>query len=117
MLANPPWHQLRERAEKIPGNKKHVKEFSHRVIALRSSILYRSGAQSIILGEERDFHVARSSPFGLRTPLGLSRGQALARAYKTFASNISSGTIAARGLSTRQFRARFTLCVTKTSNS
>jgi hypothetical protein len=24
ILANPPWHQLQERAEKIPGDKKHV---------------------------------------------------------------------------------------------
>ena len=44
MLANPPWHQLRERAQKIPGDKKHVEAFTHGVIALRSSILYRRGA-------------------------------------------------------------------------
>jgi hypothetical protein len=25
ILANPPWRQLQERAEKIPGDKKHVK--------------------------------------------------------------------------------------------
>jgi hypothetical protein len=73
MLANSPWHQLRERAEKIPGDKKHVKEFSHGVIALRSSILYRRGARSIVHGEECGFHVARPLPFGLRTPLGLSQ--------------------------------------------
>jgi hypothetical protein len=24
ILANPPWRQLQERAEKIPGDKKHV---------------------------------------------------------------------------------------------
>jgi hypothetical protein len=42
MLANPPWHQLRERAEKIPGDKKQVEIFSHRVIALRSSIQHRN---------------------------------------------------------------------------
>ena len=45
MLANPPWRQLRERAEKIPGDKKPDFElggFSHRVIALRSSIQHRN---------------------------------------------------------------------------
>jgi hypothetical protein len=45
MLANPPWRQLRERAEKIPGDKKHdieLEGFSHRVIALRSSIQHRN---------------------------------------------------------------------------
>jgi hypothetical protein len=71
ILANPPWHQLRERAEKIPGDKKHAKEFSHRVIVLRSSILYRSRARSIVQGEERGFRVARPLPFGLCTKLEL----------------------------------------------
>ena len=45
ILANLPWHQLRERAEKIPGDKKHdfkLGGFSHRVIALRSSIQRRN---------------------------------------------------------------------------
>jgi len=42
MLANPPWRQLRERAEKIPGDKKHVEEFSHRANAWRSSIQHRN---------------------------------------------------------------------------
>ena len=34
ILANPPWRQLQERAEKIPGDKKHVKGMlsqSHRI--------------------------------------------------------------------------------------
>jgi hypothetical protein len=41
-----PWRQLRERAEKIPGDKKHdpgLGGFSHGVVALRSSIQH-SGA-------------------------------------------------------------------------
>ena len=38
MQPNPLWHQLRERAEKISGDKKHVEGFFHRVVALRSSI-------------------------------------------------------------------------------
>jgi hypothetical protein len=42
MLANPPWHQLRERAEKIPGDKKHIEGFSRGIIALRSSIQHRT---------------------------------------------------------------------------
>jgi hypothetical protein len=40
-----PWRRLRERAEKIPGDKKHdpgLTRFSHRVIALRSSIQHRN---------------------------------------------------------------------------
>jgi hypothetical protein len=42
MLANPPWRQLRERAEKIPGDKKHVERSSRGVIGLRSSIQHRT---------------------------------------------------------------------------
>jgi hypothetical protein len=42
ILANPLWHQLRERAKKIPGDKKHVEGFLHRIIALRSSIQHRN---------------------------------------------------------------------------
>jgi hypothetical protein len=42
MLANPPWRQLRERAQKIQGDKKHVEKFSHRVISLHSSIPHRN---------------------------------------------------------------------------
>ena len=42
MLANPLWHQLRERAEKIPGDKKHVEGFVHRIIGLRSSMQHRN---------------------------------------------------------------------------
>jgi hypothetical protein len=41
ILANPPWRQLLERAQKIQGDKKHVEGFSRRVIALRSSIEHR----------------------------------------------------------------------------
>ena len=44
-----PWRQLRERAEKIPGDKKHdpgLTEFSHRVVARRSSIQHRNAAGS-----------------------------------------------------------------------
>jgi hypothetical protein len=40
-----PWRQLRERAEEIPGDKKHdpgLLGFSHGVIALRCSIQHRS---------------------------------------------------------------------------
>ena len=39
-----PMRQLQERAEKIPGDKKHdpeLTEFSHRVIASRSSIQHK----------------------------------------------------------------------------
>jgi hypothetical protein len=32
ILANPPWRQLRERAQKIQGDKKHVQGFSRRVL-------------------------------------------------------------------------------------
>ena len=42
MLANPPWHQLRERAEKIPGDKKHVEGFSREALELRRSIQHRT---------------------------------------------------------------------------
>jgi hypothetical protein len=45
MLANPPWRQLRARAEKILGDQKHDYElggFYHRVIDLRSSIQHRN---------------------------------------------------------------------------
>ena len=38
MLANPLWRGLRERAEKSPGDKKHVKGFFHRVLPLCGSI-------------------------------------------------------------------------------
>jgi hypothetical protein len=38
MLANPLLRWLRERAEKSPGDKKHVKGLFHRVLPLRSSI-------------------------------------------------------------------------------
>jgi hypothetical protein len=48
---------------------------------------------------------------------GSPNGQALARAYKTFASFTSSGTIASRGLSTRRFRAHSALRLIKTNNS
>ena len=40
-----PWRRLRERAEKIPGDKKHdprMAAFSHRVIALRCSIQHKN---------------------------------------------------------------------------
>jgi hypothetical protein len=49
---------------------------------------------------------------------GLSpNSQALARVYKTFACRTSSGTIAARGSSTRRFRAPSAVRLTKTSKS
>jgi hypothetical protein len=41
ILANPPWRQLQERAQKIQGDKKHVEGLSRKVIALRSSIEHR----------------------------------------------------------------------------
>jgi hypothetical protein len=53
MLANPPWRQLRERAEKIPRSE-HDYElggFSHSVIGLRSSIQHRNTLAS---GELRE---------------------------------------------------------------
>jgi hypothetical protein len=40
-----PWRRLRERAQKIPGDKKHdpgLGGFCHRVIAVRSSIRHRN---------------------------------------------------------------------------
>ena len=45
-----PWRQLRERAEKIPGDKKHdpgLMESSHKVIALRSSIQHRDARSNV----------------------------------------------------------------------
>jgi hypothetical protein len=47
ILAKSPWRQLRERAEKIPGDKKHDPEqagFCHGVIASRSTIRHKSTA-------------------------------------------------------------------------
>jgi hypothetical protein len=38
ILANPPWRQLQEHAQKIQGDKKHVEGCSHGVIVPRSSI-------------------------------------------------------------------------------
>jgi hypothetical protein len=66
-------------------------------------------------------NAASTSP-GLRhlgsTRRGLSpNSQALARVYKTFACRTSSGTIAARGSSTRRFRAHSAVCLIKTSKS
>jgi hypothetical protein len=49
ILANPPWHQLREPAEKIPGDKKHdagLRGFSQRVIRLRCPILHRNAPRA-----------------------------------------------------------------------
>jgi hypothetical protein len=49
MLANPPWRQLRERAEKIPGDKKHdagLRGFSQRVVRLRCPIQDRNAFPS-----------------------------------------------------------------------
>jgi hypothetical protein len=48
---------------------------------------------------------------------GSPNGQALARAYKTFASFTSFATIASRGLSTRRFRAHSAVRLIKTNNS
>jgi len=49
---------------------------------------------------------------------GLSpHSQALARLYRTLASRTSCGTIAARGSSTRRFRAHSAVCLIKTSKS
>jgi len=50
MLANPPWHQLREPAEKIPGDKKHdagLRGFSQRVIRLRCPIPHRNAPERV----------------------------------------------------------------------
>src|SRR5712691_10177180 len=47
-----PWRQLRERAEKIPGDKKHdpgLRRFSHRVVVLRSSIQHSNALARIAL--------------------------------------------------------------------
>ena len=49
MLANPPWRQLRVRAEKIPGDQKHdyeLRGYSHTLNALHSSIQYKNAFQS-----------------------------------------------------------------------
>jgi hypothetical protein len=42
ILANPPWRQLQERAQKIQGDKKHDRAILSQVIASRSSIKYIS---------------------------------------------------------------------------
>jgi hypothetical protein len=46
MQANPLWHQLRERTEKILGDKTQAEEFFRGVIALRSSIEHTNGGAS-----------------------------------------------------------------------
>jgi hypothetical protein len=76
MLANPPWRQLRERAEKIPGDKKHDFElggFSHRVIALRSSIQHRKRPGSPALeAKEGVVDEAQKQSLSLGTPRATS---------------------------------------------
>jgi hypothetical protein len=37
ILANPPWRQLQERAQKIQGDKKHIEGIFSQVVAARSS--------------------------------------------------------------------------------
>jgi hypothetical protein len=59
MLANLQDSQLRERAGKIPGDKKHVEGFSRRIIALRSSKQYRSAHPSAKLPIRRVFKTER----------------------------------------------------------
>ena len=57
MLANPPWHQLREPAEKIPGDKKHdagLRGFSQRVIRLRCPILHRNAPELVAQPHKRE---------------------------------------------------------------
>jgi hypothetical protein len=54
MLANPPWRQLRERAEKISGDQKHDHELgggSHRAIVMRSSIQHSNALANGELSE------------------------------------------------------------------
>ena len=56
MLANPPWHQLRGRAEKIQGGQKHgckLGEFSHKVTRSRSSLQHRKVLTSGELSQKR----------------------------------------------------------------
>ena len=70
MLANPPWRQLRERTEKIPGDKKHDFElggFSHRVIALRSSIQKRPGSPALLEAKEGVVDEAQKQSLSLVT--------------------------------------------------
>jgi hypothetical protein len=49
MRGNRPWRQVRERAEKFPGDRKRdpgLRGFSHGVIALRSSIQHRNAPRA-----------------------------------------------------------------------
>ena len=65
-----PWRQLRERAEEIPGDKKHdpgLRGFSHGVIALRCSIQDRTIGYStewIAVFVSSDRHSVRKLPAG-----------------------------------------------------
>jgi hypothetical protein len=64
MLANPPWRQLLERAEKISGDQKHDHELgggSHRAIVLRSSIQH---SNALANGELRERRMDDSPLFG-----------------------------------------------------
>jgi hypothetical protein len=45
ILANPPWRQLQERAEKIPGDKKHVEEDTL-IESLRRAVQYSTESSS-----------------------------------------------------------------------
>ena len=45
ILANPPWRQLQERAEKIPGDKKHVEEDAL-IESLRRAVQYSTESSS-----------------------------------------------------------------------
>jgi len=62
ILANPPWRQLQERAQKIQGDKKHVQGFSRRVLVGRSSIKHRIALASSELSEISGQYAVRRYP-------------------------------------------------------